>query len=203
MNQESKNSKYFRSDYVSKSAVKPKKSVIAKPVKKPSPVQPVKPTIAKKTITVKPQPKHILNGVQLMKKHVMQRVHELSLKLQTNRSLIVTIAGTKSEGSKLGKGLARGQWLSKGYTVAQYNEFIKFLEAQLNTLVINFPKRVSYGFITEEKASVNHYQVWGANAKNWNLKNGNIIPGSGQARAVNKQIPGVFGIVTTPINGLP
>ena len=222
MNQNSKNAKYLRSDYVSKTKIKKpfptkpaitknvslsvssKKSVISKPIKKVSPIASVitKTTIAKKKITV-PESKHVSNGVQLMKKHVMQRVNELSQKLQTNKSLIVTIAGTKSEGSKLGKHRARGQWLSKGYTIAQYDEFITFLDSQLNNLKRNFPKRVSFGFIAEKNASANHYQVWGANARNWNLKNGNIIPGEGQARAVNRQIPGVFGIVTTPINGIP
>ncbi len=47
----------------------------------------------------------------------------------------------------------------------------------------------------------NVIHVWGANAKNWNEGDQERIGGGGQASAMGTQKEGVFGIVTTPIEG--
>ena len=52
--------------------------------------------------------------------------------------------------------------------------------------------------MSAKAASAEHLMVWGANARNWRLPAGAKIPGSGQARCMGVQAPGVFGIVTTP-----
>jgi len=52
------------------------------------------------------------------------------------------------------------------------------------------------------------YHVWGANEDNWNLPNPNAenpnnitIPGANQAAAMGEQKIGIFGVITTPVDG--
>lgn len=74
----------------------------------------------------------------------------------------------------------------------------------LNYLKFKYPKQVKFGWITCDQArKKNTYCVWGVNSVNWNLGNGEKIPGGGQAIYMKYQIDGVFGIVTTPLTGLP
>jgi len=62
---------------------------------------------------------------------------------------------------------------------------------------------VSIGRVNGAKASQDEWHVWGANARNWNLNDGEAIIGDGQAAAMGNQHMGVFGIVTTPFKGVP
>ena len=141
-------------------------------------------------------------GFEKMINHIKTRIKLLKSCLQMIPELHVRIAG-KSNIPNLGKGLAKDQWKIKGYSTQQYNNFIKELDKGLLKLKSEFPKRVTFGNIDGSNASDLNYQVWGANAKNYNLPTNSFIKGRGQARAVDRQYPGVFGIVTTPINGIP
>ena len=53
--------------------------------------------------------------------------------------------------------------------------------------------------IKRKNPSCFYIHVWGANENNWNNDPNSIISGSGQAAAMKKQVPGVFGIVTMPV----
>jgi len=71
----------------------------------------------------------------------------------------------------------------------------------VSDLLEEFPSRVKLGHVGKGY-SATHLHVWGANAYNWNLPNGTVRMhglGGGQAAYFKKQEPGVFGIVTMPI----
>ena len=76
-----------------------------------------------------------------------------------------------------------------------------FIAIRMNNIKKMYPERVIFGDVVYENASPTHYQVWGANAKNWNLPEGSKIPGKYQAMQMKVQEPGVFGIVVTPLYG--
>ena len=57
-----------------------------------------------------------------------------------------------------------------------------------------FPGRVVFGRVGAH-ASATDYHVWGANAMNWNLREGQPIGGGGMAAVMGVQKKGVFGIV--------
>ena len=141
---------------------------------------------------------HIAHPFQ---RHAEQRFIELRTLLR-KPGVKVTIAGTEGK-SSLGTGFAKEQW--RDYH-ADGNRAWKLttetLDRLSNELVKDFPGRVSFGQVND-KASAEHYMVWGANAGNWDLPTGASIPGGGQARAMGNQKEGVFGIVTTPLDGEP
>ena len=139
-------------------------------------------------------------GYRKMIRHVTDRVKKLSDIICNNPEVIVFIAGSNGE-SNLGKGIAKEQWELEGYTTKQYNNFIRHMDHLLHGLKHKFPHNVHFGRINGKAASSTKIMVWGANAKNYNLPTNSRIPGNGQARAVDIQRPGVFGIVTTPIGG--
>ena len=79
-----------------------------------------------------------------------------------------------------------------------HTRFVGALDAALLQLAADFPERVRFGAVSGTAASAEHYQVWGANARNWRRPDGAKISGSGQAAVMGAQRPGVFGIVSTP-----
>lgn len=76
-----------------------------------------------------------------------------------------------------------------------------YIAIRINDLKKMYPNRTMFGDVLYENASPTHYQVWGANAKNWNLPEGSQIPGKFQALQMKIQEPGVFGIVVSPLYG--
>ena len=95
----------------------------------------------------------------------------------------------------------RAQWrgrLGVSLGTAAHARFVEALDTALLRLAADFPQRVRVGEVSGSAASAEHYQVWGANARNWRRPEGAKISGSGQAAAMAVQRPGVFGIVTTP-----
>lgn len=64
-----------------------------------------------------------------------------------------------------------------------------------------FGERVKFGDVLYQNANSLSYQVWSANAINYDLKEGQKIPGDYQALEMKVQGPGVFGIITTPKYG--
>ena len=103
-----------------------------------------------------------------------------------------------------GSGWPRGtaglgiDWTDWTLGEGSHARFLQAIDADLAQLAADFPLRVSFDAVGGAAASAEHYQVWGANARNWQLPDGATISGSGQAAAMGVQKPGVFGIVTTP-----
>ena len=78
-----------------------------------------------------------------------------------------------------------------------------WLQAAFDSLACEFPGRVAYGWLVRAQASRTHWLVWGANVENVQGAPGERIPGGGQALAMATHGEGVFGIVTTPVAGVP
>lgn len=45
--------------------------------------------------------------------------------------------------------------------------------------------------------------VWAANSENWDLPEGDLVEGAGQAKCILRAGSGVYGLVTTPAYGIP
>jgi hypothetical protein len=136
--------------------------------------------------------------------HATARVAELRSALHANASMRVTIAG-KHGRHALGVDLAVGQWQAcwcVGGDAAR-RRFVQWLQAAFDSLACEFPGRVAYGWLVRAQASRTHWLVWGANVENVQGAPGERIPGGGQALAMATHGEGVFGIVTTPVAGVP
>lgn len=144
-------------------------------------------------------------------KHQHVRFAQLYNILVTQPTARVIIASSldKKTGIRkpaLGIGLAVGQWGDASLSNANTAN----LTALSNYLVKTFPGRAVLGNVGKPPGSADFpvakkdapsntvYHVWGANIANWD----NIaIGGGGQAAAFGnnpKQIPGIFGVITTP-----
>jgi len=144
--------------------------------------------------------------------HAKYRINLLRQKLKDNQDVRVTIAGNVSYGEHyLGKGLAVNQWIQNKYaskkevSIYAWNRFMNILQIEIENLEKKYRNRVSYGTLVRTTASDINILVWGANSDNWDGDGKNNIPinGSGQAEAMSPYGPGVFGIITTPLTGLP
>jgi hypothetical protein len=82
----------------------------------------------------------------------------------------------------------------KGFTDGQYQRFIDALDESISNLCDMFPGRVVFARVGKDACATN-YHVWGANAGNWNLHDGQQIKGGGMAADMGVQREGVFGIV--------
>jgi hypothetical protein len=154
-----------------------------------------------------------------IKTHQIQRFEELYNLLLTNKDVRVMIptetipANQTSENNilskkifhGLGSGLARGQWGDKVLS----NANLQNLSSMIQVLVTNYGERIQFGsigpapgkapFFVKEGPSCKLLHLWGANINNWDLPDSTMISGGGQAAVIGKQIPGVFGIITTPL----
>ena len=86
------------------------------------------------------------------------------------------------------------------FTDEQYRRFISILDESIYQLRDMFPGRVVFGRVGAH-ASATDYHVWGANAMNWNLRDGQPICGGGMAAVMGVQKEGVFGIVRIVVSG--
>jgi exonuclease III len=119
----------------------------------------------------------------------------------------IIFPGTNADNHNLGTGLAVGQWASLGSNGSNDNTtMINYIKDKIKELETLFPRRIKFGLIGQGShygpPSKDLIHVWGANAGNWDLPNGKVISGGGQAATIGPQIPGVFGIVTTPVVGI-
>ncbi len=150
--------------------------------------------------------------------HINERFDILDRKLSDNSIKKVIFAG-KDDKHALGTGYAIGQWKNE-YGEVKGNEYsnkiIDHITNKINDLKGKHGKKIEIGPVglepiggkwefnkPSELPSDRVYHVWGANNKNWNLPKGKNISGGGQASYFPKQQSGVFGIVTTPLNGDP
>jgi hypothetical protein len=152
------------------------------------------------------------NGnVQYVMLHQITRFNELRRILNKNLNVNVIIPNSKGTNvHELGTGLARTNYWNDD---ARYT----LMEANLNRLVGNlvrdYPGRISFGWVgfsrlcpnSKENPSSTLIHLWGANVNNFNYPDSysTTAPatfGAQQANCFNTQVPGVFGIVTTPVD---
>jgi hypothetical protein len=136
--------------------------------------------------------------VQKVIKHQKERFAQLRTFLSSSPANKVIIAGSANRPEAMSLGTKRGRdswWDPNDYAAMNAN-----LLSLCRRLKDEFPDRVSFGIVGNEASmppSKNVYHVWGANWGNWNLQEGVMISGGGQAAVMGIQRPGVFGIVTT------
>ena len=146
--------------------------------------------------------------------HAVIRVNQLIYQLAYNNEAHVVIPGsTSNEKHNLGTGLAKDQWIE--YYIKNGNHpinviisaqrlFVEKLGDFFKSLKTRFNKRVLYvSEVNNSIANKNNIVVWGANSENCYGNAGEAIDGEGQASKMIAHGPGVFGIITTPLTGLP
>jgi hypothetical protein len=148
---------------------------------------------------------------QLFMDHFYKRLNILIIKLMKNPDVQIIVPGNSSTNEHyLAKGIAVDQWkkfkndlYSDNIKIVAWKIFFDYLTIKLQEIKDNFPNQVTYDTFDRTKASDLNIIVWGANTKNWEGENHTQIIGSGQAAAASPYGPGVFGIITTPSEGLP
>ena len=151
-----------------------------------------------------PQQEEVGDTEQAFRDHVDDRVQQLRNKLDDDPELSLKIAGD-DEGTSIGTGLAKGQHTA--YAERTGGEDVgdkvqQYISDKMDDLKADYPDRVSFGQVGGDIPE-NEIHVWGANAQNVNLPAGTAIDGEGQAAAIGTAGENEFGIVSTPLKGLP
>jgi len=139
-----------------------------------------------------------------MIEHCNNRFLCLHRMLVANPSLEIIIPSDDKKTTNMGKGYAIGQWKNK----RDYKTFIQHLDKKMDELHKKDSSRVKFGRL-KRLDKPNIIQLWGANLKNYDYTastyagNGNIIKGSGQAAFLKKHTQSTYGIITTPVGGVP
>ena len=106
--------------------------------------------------------------------------------------------------SNMGKERAIDQWKSRYGNTFKYSNFIQHLDIKIDELHKIYSSRVSFKKL-RKLDDPNIIQLWGANLQNYDNRasKGNIIKGSGQAAFLKKHTQSTYGIITTPVGGVP
>lgn len=132
--------------------------------------------------------------------HIKRRFFYLSEYLKNNPTAKVVIPWDgQDEGfclARCGESIAKREW--ENIDPDKYNKLINTITYEIEQLQKNYRGRFSKGKVGGDSISANNIHVWGANVGNWNLPENKDIPGAGQASYMDKQRPGVYGIVTMP-----
>ena len=168
---------------------------------------------------------HVVNFVI---QHQKNRFQELEYILDNTNAKAIIAGFPDSQMHALGVGLAKEQWERWG-DMKKNRKHWKKMQDNLKILfdgIIQKYKdkgRVTVGAIglstktnidpktgnnlcnedLTKNPSEKIIHVWGANEGNWNLDNNEEIEGGGQILCLDKQIPGIFGIVTTVHHKIP
>ena len=134
--------------------------------------------------------------------HIEYRFNELDEKMEKDVRITATIPGDSAKKHLLGT-MYKEQWClfdrsnCDKVTTAMHDYIVKKIEK----LQDKYGERVKFGDVYYQNASPTSYQLWSANAVNFNRPEGMDIPGCYQAQEMKFQEPGVFGIVVTPRYG--
>ena len=148
---------------------------------------------------------HEENGkcaLEYIMNHVEYRIKNIFEIMSKDARVSVTFPGESPEKHELGpvyfdhwKLLDRDNWKTLTKTLYDY------IGSKMKELQEKFNTRVRFGEVMYDNASELNYQVWSANAANWDLEEGSCIAGKYQALEMKFQEPGVYGIVVTPRYG--
>jgi hypothetical protein len=176
-----------------------------------------------------PPPENYEDAKRIIRTHIEERFKELmdsidaQLLLRQDVSVTIPYSDQFPYNHSLGVGRAVGQW--EIYESSDPEFVPKLIQDQLKIMQQKYVSEVKVTFFGRDKtdpnlkptsrfigvradlASPTNFQLWGANAYNWNIPDGMTpkdVGGAwgGQAAAIDKQKPGIFGIVTTPLEGL-
>jgi hypothetical protein len=139
--------------------------------------------------------KYILN-------HINWRFIELEKKMEHDVRIKVTVPGENSHNHALGEPYSNDwKWVDNKNWEKLKNTLHEYISFKLKSLEAKFKDRVQYGEVLYQNATGLNYQLWSANGVNWDLPEGDEIPGKYQAAEMKFQGPGVYGIVVTPLYG--
>lgn len=136
-------------------------------------------------------------------KHIEKRFDDLKDKMYLDIRINATIPGSDPNKHDLGS-MYKECWkfVDKDNYEQLYKAMYDYISSKIMELIETFgSKRVKFGDIYYQNATATDYQLWSANAVNWNLPEGSKIPGSHQALSMKVQVPGVYGIVVNPRYG--
>lgn len=142
---------------------------------------------------------YALNNI---KNHIDERFDILEEILTKDARITATIPGKNALNHKLGT-MYYDDWelLDKHNWKEITTELYEHIAMKIKDLVKLFNTRIIFGDVYYQNASDTTYQVWSANALNFNLPENSRIPGDYQAGQMKFQEKGVFGIVVTPRYG--
>jgi len=137
-----------------------------------------------------------------MKNHVNQRFENLIEILSKDVRILATFPGENAYKHRLGN-MYKDDWkfVSLENYQQMYEELHNYIGEKIENIVNLFDERIKFGDVMYENASSLHYQIWSANAVNYNLPEDTKIPGDYQAVEMKIQGPGVYGVITTPRYG--
>lgn len=145
---------------------------------------------------------NVSTAFEMILKHIKYRFQELSDKMEKDVRIRVKIPGSSVREHDLGT-MYYDQW--KLFDPVNCDKITKslhqYIAEKIMQLMNEYKDRVCFGDVHYQEASDIYYQVWSANAANWNLPTGSEIPGCYQAQEMKFQEAGVFGIVVTPMYG--
>lgn len=135
--------------------------------------------------------------------HINWRFMELEKKMDHDSRIKVTFPGENSKNHSLGEPYFDDwKYVDKKNHKKLTDSLRDYITGKICHLEKKFSKtRVHFGEVMYENANEKSYQVWSANGANWNLPEGDEIPGKYQAEEMKFQGPGVFGIVVSPLYG--
>lgn len=136
-----------------------------------------------------------------IKEHIKYRFDKLNDIMDKNLMIKCTIPGENYKKHNLGT-MYKEQWkiIDKNYEEL-YKELYSYISLEIKNLIKKYKSRVQFGDVRYDKMNPFSYQIWSANAINWNLKEGSEIPGKFQAEEIKYQEEGSFGICVFPTFG--
>ena len=134
--------------------------------------------------------------------HIEFRMKGLDEKMKKDSRIKVTFPGESAKKHELGP-VYFDHWklLDKENCQKLTKAMYDFISVKIEDLEQKYEGRVKFGEVMYDNASCLNYQVWSANAANWDLPEGSLIPGKFQAKQMKYQETGVYGIVVSPRYG--
>ena len=140
--------------------------------------------------------------LEKINKGITDRLDQLEEILSKDIRITATIPGENAFKHRLGT-MYIEDW--KLIDEKNYRELAEDMHShiaeRLIELVDVFKERIKFEDVMYQNATNLNYQVWSANKVNYDLKEGDEIPGDYQAKEMKIQVPGVFGLVVTPRYG--
>lgn len=143
--------------------------------------------------------KEILNKI---KKHVDERFDNLEEILNKDVRITATIPGENAFKHRLGT-MYYEDWklVNENNYIQLAEELHQHIAERIVKLITLFNERIKFKDVSYENANSLSYQLWSANAVNYDLPKNSKIPGDYQAQEMKLQDDGVYGIITTPKYG--
>ncbi len=140
--------------------------------------------------------------LEYLMNHIHWRFLELEKKMERDARIKMTVPGENSHNHSLGEPYRDDwKWVDRKNHDKLANALREYISKKLLHMEKCFPGRVKYGEVLYANASEVSYQLWSANGVNWDLPDGDEIPGKFQAEEMKFQGAGVYGIVVTPLYG--